>query len=326
MPVVTLRAKWVGIFLGVAVLGSVHPASARSDEAGSASADEAARRERSRAAFRRGVAQLRAQDWAGARASFEDAWSLVQHPSILLNLGIARLRTGDPALAEQDLVRFLSEDAGAAPEELSSARDALAEARSKIGTVRVFTRPASARVTIDGKAVAVGAGAASELEGIAEARLTAGRHVVRVAAEGFTGAEESIDLAPKSALDLRVALVASEGAAPAPRSAARSILGWSLAGTSGVALAASGAMALHALSLSRDYADPSSASFQRRDARDEGVAFRTGADVALATGIVAGAAAIVLLLTDLGASRPARVARASPGLRPAQPLPAVVRW
>jgi Tfp pilus assembly protein PilF len=138
----------------------------------STSADPASR-DRSRAAFRKGVAQLRAQDWAGARASFEEAWSLVQHPSILLNLGIARLRTDEPVLAEQDLVRFLSEDPGAAAEEIASARDALAEARSKIGTLRVVASPASARVTVDGKAVAV-RGTAGTQGGVAEVRLKAG--------------------------------------------------------------------------------------------------------------------------------------------------------
>src|SRR3954470_13089318 len=122
----------------LAMTGAVVPAYARPDDPPAGSVDPKVR-ERSRAAFRRGVVQLRARDWAGGRASFEEAWSLVQHPSILLNLGIARLRTDDPVLAEQDLVRFLSEDSGAGAEELASAREALADARSKIGTLRVVT-------------------------------------------------------------------------------------------------------------------------------------------------------------------------------------------
>ena len=143
-------------------------------------------REQSRVAFRKGVAQLRAQDWAAARASFETAWSLYPHPSILLNLGIARLRTDDPVRAEQDLVRFLSEDVGASPDELAGAREALAEARTKLGTLRIVVSPPTARVAVDGKAVETVRGADPGASGVvAEVRAKPGRHVVAVEAEGY---------------------------------------------------------------------------------------------------------------------------------------------
>ena len=70
-------------------------------------------KEQSRAAFRRGVSQASAGDYAGARDSFQEAYRLFAHPSILLNLGIARWHTGEYVAAEQDLVRFLSDDGGA---------------------------------------------------------------------------------------------------------------------------------------------------------------------------------------------------------------------
>ncbi|MCW5834688.1 MAG: PEGA domain-containing protein, partial [Labilithrix sp.] len=276
---------------------------------------------RSRAAFRRGVAELRAEDWAGARASFEEAWSLVQHPSILLNLGIARLRTDDPVLAEQDLVRFLSEDSGATSEELASAREALGEARSRIGTLRVIATPASARVVIDGQPASVRAPTGAGRGGVAEARLKAGEHTVVVEADGFLADRRSVEVLPKSETELEVALVG--GAARTARSegmSTRAIVGWSLAGVSGVALAASGVMALRAMSLSNDYADRASPSFQDRDVKDEGIAFRTGADVALVTALLAGAGAVVLLFTDIGASSDGGVARVDAR------RPALVRW
>src|SRR4051794_7651955 len=104
-----MRARIVVAF--IVVLGwatSALPRDARGDEP--PTAGDADVREKSRAAFRRGVAQLRAQDWSAARTSFEAAWAYFPHPSILLNLGIARLHTDDPVRAEQDLVHFLSED------------------------------------------------------------------------------------------------------------------------------------------------------------------------------------------------------------------------
>ena len=320
----------LGVLAALAALGSVAPAHARPDDTPGPSTDvssiDPATRERSRAAFRRGVTQLRAQDWAGARASFEEAWSLVQHPSILLNLGIARLRTDDPVLAEQDLVRFLSEDPGAAPEELASAREALAEARSKIGTLRVVATPASARVVVDGQPVPVRAPVDAGHAGIAEARLKAGRHDVKVDAAGFVTEVRSVDVAARSDTELPITLAASGGRSKAGggRSAARTTVGWSLAGTSGVAVVASGIMALRAISLSSDYRDRSSPSFRDKDVRDEGIAFRTGADIALVTALLAGAGAIVLLLTDIGEPGGTDVARASG--RPSPMQPALLRW
>jgi len=302
---VRFRSTLLGLCVVLAASAAVCPAQAKPNDP--AASVDAATRERSRAAFRRGVTQLRAEDWAGARASFEEAWSLVQHPSILLNLGIARLKTGDPVLAEQDLVRFLSEDPGAAPEEIASARDALAEARSMIGTLRVVVSPVSARVVVDGKPVEVRV--PSDKTAVAEARLKAGTHSVAVEAEGFVADERSVDVPATSETEITVELVAKQKDAveeipPARKSArsqTRTVVGWSLAGVGGVALVASGLMGLRALSLSSDYSDRSnSATYQNPDTKSEGIAFRTGADVALVVAVLAGASSAILLLTDIG--------------------------
>ncbi len=305
----------LALAVALAAIATTAPVLAKPGDQAAPAVDNATR-DRSRAAFRRGVAQLRAQDWSGARASFEEAWSLVQHPSILLNLGIARLRTDDPVLAEQDLVRFLSEDPDAAADEQASAREALAEARSRIGTLRVVVSPAIARVVVDGKPLAVRSLPAGE--SVAEGRLKAGEHSVVVEADGFQPDKRAAVVKPKSDTELRLTL-APEAPKPPPPSgpSTRTIVGWSLAGTAGVALVGSGILGLRAMSLADDYSDRSSSSFQRPDVKDEGVAFRTGADVALVVGVLAGAGAVVLLLTDLGSGRPSGAV--------ARP-PALLRW
>lgn len=272
-------------------------------------------KEKSRAAFRRGVGQLKAQDWTGARASFEEAWSLVQHPSILLNLGIARLKTDEPVLAEADLVRFLSEDPGAAADEIASAREALAEARTKIGTLRVVATPATARVVIDGKPTPI---RASGDAGTAEARLKSGTHSVSVDADGYNPSEKSVELPAKSETEVKVSLTPKEGGSPGVKSpttrstggpTTRTIVGWSLAGVGAGALLASGIMGIRAISLSGDYEDESNrATFQNADVKDEGIAFRTGADIAFVAALLAGAGAIVLLFTDIGEPKGSAVA------------------
>jgi hypothetical protein len=321
----------------IALAGILASPFAKPASADQPSASERDAKEKSRAAFRRGVAQLRAQDWAAARASFESAWALYPHPSILLNLGIARLRTDDPVLAEQDLVKFLSEDPGAAPEELAGAREALAEARSKIGTLRVTVTPASARVTVDGRSVETvrRAGASSDDEAVvAEVRAKAGRHAITIEAPGHEPAKREIDLSGKGEGAISVKLVPVESTRDVePRSNGRAVVGWSLAGLSGAALITGGICALRAKSLADDYADPTSAGFQSRDTRSEGVTFRTTADVALVVGIVSAAGAILLLATDLGAANGGTVARrrprglvsGDPSLR-LEPAGTVVRW
>lgn len=280
---------------------------ARADEP-SAKTDADAR-EKSRVAFRKGVAELRAQDWAAARASFEAAHALYPHPSILLNLGIARLRTDEPVLAEQDLVRFLSEDVGASADELAGAREALAEARTKIGTLRVVVSPPSSRVAVDGKAVETvrradpggGQGPRGQ-DVVAEVRTKPGFHAVAVDAEGFTSERRDVQVHARGESQVTLSLGRAD-VAKAPVDAGphpRAIVGWSLAGLAGASLITSGITALRAKTLSDEYGDPASAHFQEGGARSEGITFRTAADVALSVALLSGAAAVVLLLTDLG--------------------------
>jgi hypothetical protein len=290
--------------LVVLACASSVPRAARADEPQMADAEA---REKSRAAFRKGVGQLRAQDWGGARASFEAAWGLYPHPSILLNLGIARLRTEDPVRAEQDLVRFLSEDVGASPEELASAREALAEARTKLGTLRVVVSPPSARVVIDGRAVETVRRADPGTSGVlAEVRAKPGKHSVVVEADGFAPDRREIDLVARGEVTATITLARSETPKPPDESgpSTRTVVGWSLAGLAGAALITSGVTALRAKTLSDEYGDRSSARFQDATARSEGITFRTAADVALSVAVLSAATAAILLLTDLGKSSP----------------------
>ena len=318
-----MRSCFAAAALGLALLASEGSAHAKPDEAPATQAEKEAR-EKSRAAFRAGVAQLQAKDWKAARSSFETAWSLYPHPSILLNLGIARLRTDDPVLAEQDLKQFLSEDAGSTPEELAGAREALAEARSKIGTIRVVASPLASRIVVDGKPIAervAGSDAA-----VAEVRAKAGKHSVLVEAEGHAPQERNVDLAPRADIEVKIALVANtktgpSGPGPTPGgddgSNGRTILGYGLAGLSGVALVTGAICGVRTLSIASEHEEKPSA-----DLKSEGETFRTVTDVALGVAILSGAAAIVLLFTDIGAGGTAKVT-ASNALNRA---PLMLRW
>jgi hypothetical protein len=311
-----MRARVV--LLSLVLLGSTTSAVSRDASAqgqdASPSADADAK-ERSRAAFRKGVAQLRVQDWSAARASFETAWGLFPHPSILLNLGIARLRTDDPVHAEQDLVRFLSEDVGASPDELAGAREALAEARSKLGTLKIVVSPPTARVSVDGKAVETvrrpDAGASGAL---AEVRTKPGRHAIAVDAEGHGTQRRDAEVAAKGEAVMTITLVANETKDKTPKAAVetsqtRTVVGWSLVGLAGAALITSGITALRAKTLSDEYSSPDSSRYQDAEVRSDGITFRTTADVALLVALSSGAAAVILLFTDIGKPSSTDVAR-----------------
>lgn len=330
-----LRSVCLALTLAVAAV----PSLAWADKGEQTQVDPATR-DKSRAAFKKGVSQLKAQDWAGARASFEEAYSLLPHPSILLNLGISRLKTDDPAGAEEALMKFLQEDAGAGPEELASARDALADARGKIGTIRLNVTPTGAKTTIDGK-VATGT----------DVRVKAGSHTLTIEAEGFQSAEKQVDVPAKGNIEVQ-AVLAKSGAPPGGEKPKddkkelstsddnlRPILGYSLLGVSGVALIVTGVMAARAFSLSSDYSDQNKAeTYQNPDTKSSGITARTLADVSFIVALLAGAGAVVLLFTDIGkgeatpsASKPDPPKPEAP--KPAEPqarlhysFPATIRW
>jgi len=304
--------KRIALLLSMAALVASPPL-ARADEPAAVSAAD---KEKSRAAFQRGVAQLKAQDWAAARASFEEAWSLVPHPSILLNLGISRLKTDDPVLAEQDLTRFLAEDTGASPDEQASAKEALAEARAKLGTVHVAATPSFAKIALDGKIVTS-----------ADSRVLAGPHVVTAEAEGFAPDRKNVDVPAKGDVRVTFALAAKPNEAvsappattvapreatspvPPPRRTTRKIVGYSLAGVSAAALVTSGIFGYRAINFSNDYVDRESEGFQNPDTKARGENARTFADVMLVGGILAGTAAVILLFTNVGAPKRVAVTR-----------------
>ncbi len=272
------------VMLGLLVLA--RPGEARADG-----------RELSRESFLRGVGQAHKGDYAEARDSFLEAYKLFAHPSILLNLGIARWHTGEYVAAEQDLVRFLSDDGGSSPDEIASARAALGATRAHLGTLRVRILPDGARAKLDEHPVPLVPGA------FAEVRTTDGAHHLRVEADGYEPLEQSLDVPAARSRDLQITLapLGRPSATPSPPKpeGRRVVLGWSLAGV-GAGLATVGVVCgLEAIAHANAYNDRSGGtSFQNPDARSTGIAFRTSADILFLTAIAAGGVGAYFLLTS----------------------------
>ncbi|HEY8040595.1 MAG TPA: hypothetical protein VIF15_12405 [Polyangiaceae bacterium] len=248
-------------------------------------------RERSRAAFRRGVAQAHDGNYTAARDSFLEAYQLFPHPSILLNLGIARAHTGQYLEAEQDLVHFLADDGGAQADELASARAELAQVRGHLGTFRLHVAPDGARATLDAHPLALISG------GSVDVRATRGAHDLHVEADGYAAVDRSIVVSGERASPVDVSLAPAGSATAAPGDGRRTAA-WFLLGAGAVAAGVGVYAGVEAKSLADDYNTPHSGSFQDASTKARGLVFRTSADIAFIGALALGGAGAYFLLTS----------------------------
>jgi hypothetical protein len=258
-------------------------------------------RDESRAAFLRGVNEAHQDHFTAARDAFLEAYRLFPHPSILMNLGIARMRTGEYIASEENLVRFLADPAGAPPEDLANARAALVVVRGHIGTLRVRVSPTTAHATLDGAPLTLTPST------FVDVRAVVGPAELRVAADGYAPVARAI-LVQRDQVELAdVILVPASGPGRAPETAPtgdhaasrHATLGWALVGTAGV-LGVTGVIAgVEAISLAHDYNTPGNAEYQNHPTREEGVAWRTSADVLFATGLVAAGVGAYILVRPI---------------------------
>ena len=270
---------------------------------GEAHADPA--RDNSRIEFSRGVGLVRQGDYRGAREAFAEAYRLYPHPSILLNLGIAQWKTREYVEAESSLVKFLADYGDASAENVESARAALREVRTHLGSVRLVVTTPGARVTFDNRSIPVTASVDVAVAGLA------GDHELIVQANGFDPHRErvhldagavkpiSVTLAPAAASvdaksvapPLAPSDVESSGASHG--SSTRATVGWSLLGVGAAAAVAGTVCGVRAISLANDY---NHHGFDPTD-RSTGTTFRTLSDVTFASAIVLGGVGAYLVLT-----------------------------
>jgi hypothetical protein len=272
-----------------------------------ASGAHADSREQSRAAFMRGVAESHQGHYTAARDAFLEAYKLFAHPSILLNLGIARWHTGEYVQAEQDLAHFLSDDGGASDEEIANARAALTATRQHLGVVRLRIAPDGARANLDGQLVALVPGS------FAEVRAVVGPAVLSVEADGYLPARQNLVVGHDSPVTVDLALkplaqagtpAPATGEALVPDRRTRKILGYSALGVAAVTATVATVAGFRAIALAHDYNTQGSGSFQNPSAKSTGIAFRTTSDVLFATTLIcAGAGAYWLIVPVKSSSK-----------------------
>lgn len=105
--------------------------------------------------FSDGQVATKLNQWDKARTFFQGAWRIQQHWKIAASLGRAELKVGRMRDAAEHLSFALSEvPAGAlTPGDLKPVEEMLAQARAKVGAVKVTGAPAGAEVAVDGVVV-----------------------------------------------------------------------------------------------------------------------------------------------------------------------------
>jgi PEGA domain len=256
-------------------------------------------RDESRAAFLRGVSEAHQEHFTAARDDFLEAYRLFPHPSILLNLGIARMRTGEYVLAEENLSRYLTDDGGAAPEDLANARAALSVVRQHLGTLRLHVTPKTAQVSLDGVKLDLGSAA------FADFRAVVGSGKLRVEADGYTAVSRDVLIAHDevASVDVNLSLMSTApppavpiGHPAASMSPQHEWLGWGLLGGAVVVAGVASGAGVAALGEAHDYNTQGNPGYQSPSVRNEGIAWRTSADVLFTTAIVAAGVGVYLLV------------------------------
>lgn len=263
-------------------------------------------RDQSRAAFMRGVADAHQGHYTAARDEFLEAYNLYAHPSILMNLGIARWHTGEYIQAEKDLARFLSDDGGASDEDIANARAGLAAVRQHLGTVRLRVAPLGARVMLDTQPITL------VLSGFAEVRAIVGPNELRAEADGYEPLHQSVVVSHETQMTLDLSLkplgaASGKHAEPPPSADAdgtrKAVAYASLVASAASAIAWAG-FGLRALSLASAYNTKGSLEYQDPGTKSTGIAFRSAADVFFATALVGGGVGAYLLIFPVKTDAP----------------------
>jgi hypothetical protein len=160
---------------------------------------EAARKD-----FAEGVQRLEGGDYEGARRLFESAYASHPAPAIAYNLGVAEEHLSHPQAAVDAYARYLA-DAGDEAALSEAAATAIAQIRARSTRLRIETRPAGARLFVDGLTLAERSPSLH--------LVTAGRH--RIVAQG-DGLRAEAEVEAAGAGDLVTVVLSSPEDRPAP--------------------------------------------------------------------------------------------------------------
>jgi hypothetical protein len=238
------------------------PSGARGQGAAQPSADEV---------FQQAKALLKAGDWVGACAKFQESFDIERSVSALVKIARCREHEGRPASAVFEYRRALelnraNPQGPARAKELDEViRAELTALEASVPRLRIVVspRPSAVEVRVDGRVVAM-----ADLD--APLPVDPGEREIVVRAPGYRDEHVRLAISGWAQREIRIALQAEERPAPAPpvalpepahpASGAQSIVGLIVGGAGVATLGVAGYFGYKTLSLvndSRQYCDPS---------------------------------------------------------------------
>ncbi|MDO9018154.1 MAG: hypothetical protein Q8S73_23175 [Deltaproteobacteria bacterium] len=176
--------RWAVAALALGLHGAARVAGAQTDPL-----------EAARAHFERAVTLFEAGDPRAALAEFERAYALSARPSLLFNLGATHQALHEYPEAVDALRRFLAATEGQRSRQRTEAERALRELDGLMARVRVTCDPATATLTLNGRA------ATGEVLSVGP-----GRHVIEASAPGHVTQRVEVTVASGDQPSLRLVL------------------------------------------------------------------------------------------------------------------------
>ena len=202
-----MRARALLAFCSGCLIGLLPPRlHAQSPTPGPSAPDASDRTAEARRHFKIGIRLYQDGNYLGALAEFEAAYAAKPGPGSLQNVALcqkALFRYGEGATTlEQLLARHAAE---LSDREQKAVRDAITELKALVGSIVVEVEPASAKVTVDGRAVPL-----SELR--AGVEVNVGEHTVVADEAGFARLVRVVSVASgQKKLPVEMKLKATDG-------------------------------------------------------------------------------------------------------------------
>ena len=179
--------------------GRATPAPAAQQPSAEASGDDQfseAQREAARVAYARGQTLFAQEDFAAAKAAFEEAYAQVPNPIVLVSIAECEMRLGNLEAALQTFRRYLEERPDAP--DRADVEQKIADIEATPSTLVLTSDPIAALIVLDG--VNTGKTTPSEL------RVTPGEHSVELVLDGYVKAATPVTAKIGARHEVHVAL------------------------------------------------------------------------------------------------------------------------
>ncbi|WP_437726448.1 PEGA domain-containing protein [Sorangium sp. So ce861] len=195
---------------GASPKGAGQPAAAGQTAIQAPRAPSEAMSDKARKLYIEGVTASEKGRWADAYASFVAAWALQKHYTIAGGIGTCELmlqRYPDAAKHLAIYVREIEKDATATADERAAALKTYAQARAKVGAVRLS-------VNVEGAEVAVGQEVVGTAPLLDPVFFEPGTHTITVRRPGYEAADVTVELKAGQEIERSVELTSARASEP----------------------------------------------------------------------------------------------------------------